>query len=706
MRAHVIFWILMLAVGLSTGTNDGGSVHTAVYVPPPSRAQLPPSPTPDRVVMHLADAWGTGELQTADSCGAVAAEWLSADEADRLLDSLPPLSGVAPKAAFALPDRTLPPPRTGRTLNAPFPLVPDASDPPLVESGPLEVTRHAPEGELPLASHLTVTFNQPMIALGGNARPVILDPQPEGVWRWIGTQTLLFEPKPRFPMATQYEVSIPAGTRSAIGGWLGAAQTWSFGTPPPKVVKFRPGSAPQGLEPNLAVAFDQAIDPEAVLATVHLHSEGKTYPLRLVTIDEIEPDQTLQAFLAQVPPERRLLMRSVGTLPAATDFEISLGPGLPSAEGPRCTDQAEVRRFHTYYPLAVVDHGCGNDDCPPLRPLPIEFNNPLDEQAFDSAEQVTVIPPIPGLRCKVRERFLTLQGRTQALTEYRVILDAGIQDVFGQTLGAPVTLTFPIGEPAPCLHWDLHRFAMLDPTGPPMVPVYAIGIPALDVSIHRMEPTDWEAYRHLGLRDSITLGRKVWEETIDLGDRYLELSEVLIDLSGALRGSPAHLVLEVSRAGIPDDHPRRKKRGWIQCGSIGLSAHCDDEQLLVWATDLASGRPMNDVRVHLEGSDEEARTDSNGLATLHPVSSRRTLLVAEKGSDSAILPERRLRTRPRDEDFVWFVVDDRKLYQPGETVHVKGWVRWRTPGPTGDILPLEGRERAPAPLHHPDLPAS
>ncbi len=46
--------------------------------------------------------------------------------------------------------------------------------------------------------------------------PVKVDPGLPGTWRWLGTQTLTFEYDSdlidRLPKATQYQVSVPAGT--------------------------------------------------------------------------------------------------------------------------------------------------------------------------------------------------------------------------------------------------------------------------------------------------------------------------------------------------------------------------------------------------------------------------------------------------------------------------------------------------------------
>ncbi len=82
----------------------------------------------------------------------------------------------------------------------------------------LEVIRFSPEGEVPLAPDLSVTFSQPMVAVTSQEEaakyaPVELTPQVEGRWRWLGTKTLMFDTDKRFPMATKFTARVPAGTK-------------------------------------------------------------------------------------------------------------------------------------------------------------------------------------------------------------------------------------------------------------------------------------------------------------------------------------------------------------------------------------------------------------------------------------------------------------------------------------------------------------
>ncbi len=92
-------------------------------------------------------------------------EPLTLEEINNILLRLPPLAtDPDDRQAFRLPEEVLPPPRTGETITDPFPLPPEIA-PPDVESGPLEVLRYSPEGEVPIAPFVNVTFNQPMVPL-------------------------------------------------------------------------------------------------------------------------------------------------------------------------------------------------------------------------------------------------------------------------------------------------------------------------------------------------------------------------------------------------------------------------------------------------------------------------------------------------------------------------------------------------------------
>ena len=166
---------------------------------------------------------------------------LSESETANILRRMTPIKAEAPdEQEFAMRERGPLPPRTGDTIKVSFPGPEGVAPPRNTASDPLEVLRYSPEGEVPLAPQLAITFSRPMVALSSQEEaaanvPVQLSPQPPGKWRWLGTRTLAFDPTERFPMATEYSVTVPAGTKSTGGGTLANAKSWTFTTPTPTI---------------------------------------------------------------------------------------------------------------------------------------------------------------------------------------------------------------------------------------------------------------------------------------------------------------------------------------------------------------------------------------------------------------------------------------------------------------------------------------
>jgi hypothetical protein len=228
---------------------------------------------------------------------------ISDQEAQKLLTRLPAIKTDANDVQdFRLRERSLPPPRTGETIRAAFaPPTTNVPPTPARTTAALEVLRFAPEGEVALAPALSVTFSQPMVAVSSQQEaaarvPVTLTPQPKGAWRWLGTQTLMFQPEAeggRLPMATNYTVTIPAGTTSALGNKLLTAKTFTFATPPPTLKNSYPTGESQPRDAVMFLEFDQLVDARRVLERLRLQS-AVGVRLRLATDAEIAADETVK----------------------------------------------------------------------------------------------------------------------------------------------------------------------------------------------------------------------------------------------------------------------------------------------------------------------------------------------------------------------------------------------------------------------------
>jgi hypothetical protein len=224
-----------------------------------------------------------------------------------------------------------------------------------------------------------------MVALDSHAGlarqdvPVRLEPQPKGEWRWIGTRTLVFEPEGRFAMASEYRASVAAGVKSATGGVLASAVSWSFRTPPPRLLAKHPETGPARRDGLLFAAFDQRIEPAAVLASVRVRAAGAAQAVRLATAEELGQDEAVARLARAAEPGRWFAFRTEAALPMDAAVEVSIGPGAPSAEGSRRSESAERWSFRTYGPFRVRKSECGwNGRCTPADPWRIELTNPID----------------------------------------------------------------------------------------------------------------------------------------------------------------------------------------------------------------------------------------------------------------------------------------------------------------------------------------
>jgi len=645
-------------------------------------------------------------------------EPLPEEDVQNILARLPELVAEEDDAVdFKLPDEVIPPPLTGETIEELFP--PDEElQPDEIVVGPLEVLRFAPEGEIPIAPFVNVTFNQPMVPLGTPQDlfaldvPVQIEPALEGTWRWLGTKTLNFQFDSdlidRLPMATKYTVTVPAGTTSATGGVLAEKVQFTFSTPTVTMKRNYPHSSqPQPLDPIFFVSFDQRIDPAAVLETIQVNAGGEPVQVRLATEEEIADRSEISYYVSAASESRWLAFFSDQLLPADTSVSVSIGPGTPSAEGLLLTQSSQGYSFHTYAPLEIVDHGCTwwDDVCRPLQPLFIEFNNPIDPAYYEEG-MLSIEPELPGAVVNILGDIIEIRGMTEGQTTYKVTVDGDIRDLFGQTLGEDEQLRFKIDSAEPFLIGPDDIFVTLDPSAiDPVLSLYTMNYSRLKVKVYAVEPDDWPDYMAY-LRSFYETdkpinppGRKVIDKTQRLEAETDVLTEVGIDLSQVIDGDYGHFVIiaEPPSGLFQVDRYWETVHAWVQVTQIGLDAFADHSEMVVWATALQDGAPLGGVTItsdapELDNPESGAITGEDGIARFEYPPSGSSYLVGSLGDDQALLPRSTYYwggdswyRRTVYDDLRWYVFDDRQMYKPGEEIHLKGWLRRIGGAEDGDV---------------------
>ncbi len=600
---------------------------------------------------------------------------------------------------FNRPPESLLRPRVGDTIDSPFPTQSDV-DAPDVDSGPLEVLRVQPDGAVGIAPFMSITFNQAMVPLTTLAQldeidvPVTMTPSLPGRWQWIGTRTLRFEHDPevfdRLPMATSYVVEVPAGTVSQSGGELAETVRFEFDTPAPTMLSLTPQHDSLNLQPVFLITFDQRVDAAAVLETITLSAAGNDRELRLATEAEIENDEEIKRRVGVTLDGTWVAFRPVAALEPDTDITIQVGPDVPSAEGTNTSNTSTVVQARTYSALQVEDTSCSRQyPCYPGSWLGVYFNNVLDPATLD-VDDLVISPELADARIWVEYNSVNIFGPTEGDRIYEVVIPATLADEFGQTLGEEVTVEFHMDDARPFINASGRRLVTLDPLADQQtIPVTVRNHEQLRVRLYDVDPSDYASFvdffdrmersRDGGLPDAPwTL---VSDEVVDTGADSDAVTEVRIDLDEALDGDHGHVIAIIEGVGRfadlthQDDEywSNRPVVVWVQDTDIGVDMITDYQDVVVWTTDLRSGDPLADVEINLLGHNTTLTTDDEGLARTS-ISGRFSWIVATLDDDQAINPAS-VRTSSRTDQLIWYTADDRGTYRPGETLHLKGWVR-------------------------------
>lgn len=688
----------------------------------------PPSPVtaPEGLVVQLSAAQRSGEAD--EPAPTAQTQPLTAQQVASLVARLPALpTPPTPPLAWAWRGPSQAPPRPGAddtTVVAAFAPPPVALPAPSATVNPLQVLRIAPSGDVAIAPRVSVTFSQPMVALASQADlarapvPVQLSPQPPGTWQWQGTQTAVFQPRERLPMASDFTVKVAAGTRSATGGVLDKAVESHVRTALPEVVSMEPQGDSKPIDAWIWLQFNQDIDPAAVAKVVAVTAQGKPVATRLLDPSEVAAqtglEQRVRALQADGQSRRWMVLRPLQPLPKDATVVVRVGPAVPSAEGPRTQPKAASFGFRTFAALRLVEQRCGwRKTCPPLAPWALRFNNLLDSAAFD-ASWVRIEPPVADAQFSISGNTLWVHGATRGNTRYTIHIDARLRDVFGQTLAAPLALSQVTGPAEPGVVFTTDWLTVVDPyAARPTLPVWTVNHAAVTVKMWQVLPKDWPqwlAYVREGWRSDRGAPRtppgRLAVDTVYRPQAPADTPvQSQIDLSPALQEGLGHAIVRVE---VPSTKgPPQRFETWVQVTQLGLTAVADRATLQVLVTGLRDGKAAAEASVRLfDGSGAERHkgvTGPDGTASLPlPAQMRGAgFLVATRGRDEAILAEAGpwqdnsgWQADPAKRATVVHMVNDRGLYRPGETVHCKGWLRTVQGGPLGDVSAFAGAKQA------------
>ncbi|MCC6522984.1 MAG: hypothetical protein IT373_10015 [Polyangiaceae bacterium] len=597
---------------------------------------------------------------------------------------------------------------------------------------------------------LRIALSQPVVAEGEPADLVRLTPAVLASVRWLDPTTLELTARAPFDPEVDYEVEL-GSLHTAAGQELEAPWHARFRAQPrvivagkvlgylprvgePRVVALVPrDGATVGRDPGLGVVFDQPIDLAVARGLVELvDARGGAVPLGLAhppgrSFDGIALDTRLVVTLA---PARPLMPGGKYVLRArdrAAEADV-----LPAQSG-----------FEVATPLELVALGCGygNEHTPCARTgdllrtggreLHFTFNHELRAGAGRVGRELFVVPPVPNLAVESHwddaGGRLVVRGDFEPSGSYRVRL-AGVGDVFGGTLAAPVDFALevlPVGASAVMPEGVL----FLDERASRHFPVTTRNASEAVILAWPVAGDDAAAYRDaLRLQADRAPDRARDASPTRIAVPVAAVRDALVttevDLTGALaRGRSYLATVAVGSAAFgapiephePDSAAARPATALVRLGmpgglavharSIGPGADADGAgSTLVHVARLATGEPVAGATVALEGATGATLgappTDDRGL-TLVPLRAGHGALVrVTAGAESLVVPLTETDASAAtlfpalaageaagERDLRALVITDRGIYRPGSEIGVRVSVLV----PTADgLAPLGG----------------
>ncbi len=598
------------------------------------------------------------------------------------------------------------------------------ASPTLETRGELRVLSATPRGESGSAGEadaVVVVFDHPMTALealpeGPGSSFLALKPAVPGRHRWLGTRALAFTPARRLPLGSEFEVLIPAGTRSLDGFVLERDYRWTFRTARPRLLRHFPGEGQTNLtlDTRILLVFSQAVAAREARARISLREDHPEEGSRDIELTVGEPTaRELKEFDEEAAvPENALLLAPRGKLRPGCVYTVGVEAGIAGRQGPLGSAEAVDFSFETFKPFASLGLSDAGETISPSEPLKLAFSNPVPYRNLVGRLRFEPAVALPEAYegWDHGGEVLWLSLPLEPDTAYAAMLSPDLEDQFGNRLGREAVIRFRTGDYPPSV-------AMV--TGHGVVEAYGDLRYALEVrnvsrvglQAARVDPEEAIA---LLAAPNVLWGEKPFagrpgffhvSRALETGGPRNIGRVVPLDLREAAPGGHGFVYLQIDTGS--GESWDRYQRAFLQVTELGLTGKFSPESSVVWVTELRTGEPAAGVDVEIRdfagalrwrgsaGPDGRAVAPgwkALGLKSRDEWSKPVQWVFARRGQDAALLSSdwgTGLSPYRFGIDFDWHpepavvegcVFTERGIYRAGETVHVKGMIRVREKG--------------------------
>jgi uncharacterized protein YfaS (alpha-2-macroglobulin family) len=568
--------------------------------------------------------------------------------------------------------------------------------------------------EVPTNAIVTITFNRPMIpltALDSQPDPsqwVAISPAVQGRWVWLGTAAVGFRADDSashsgFQPATAYTVDVKAGWPDENGVTLSQGTSVSFTTIKPAIVSVEPynGSDSVPIDAHVVVHFNMPMG-HATQGNFRLTAPGNQQGVPGVF--EWSADSMVMTYTAN-----SLLDFGTEYTPLFSQNVVTAGGVSSELAG---GDAANTWSFTTTDSTHVSDHSPNSNNGPaqPSNGFAFSFNNPLAPN--QPVEQYLTVSPNPeGYVGK-----LTVSGSSVSTdgvkllpnTTYSFTLKAGLKDKWGFPV-APASWQVQIGPLPPALAIKGGTFQPMYADGPTQVRVDTANLGSFTFHLRGLSEDDMRkllstpVYYQPNPTYPGQLLRE-WQVSLPAGQGNATSTNTIyptiaLDASSDRLPSGYYLLYADAPNPYSNDYPLYSGTVLI-VGRTGVVAKSEGRNLMLWAADLGSGKPVSNYSLRIEqlkydGSSptvatvQTANTGQDGVARLilDNADNVQAVVIFANSNNDALFATTTWNFNINPYDFSGVSVAygpqpyradayvDRPIYRPAQTVYYRGVYR-------------------------------
>jgi len=538
---------------------------------------------------------------------------------------------------------------------------------------------------------VTVVFNRPVVPLtylddlGSLPQPLTITPTTRGEGAWLSTSIYTFRPTGGFLPATQYTATVAAGLEDSLGGLLPAGYTWSFATLGPAVRAYTPrqGASCILVGQAISVTFNQPMDHTSAQEHFALRAGDQTVSGRFRWSGGETP--TAPETMAFVPTE---------PLARGTRYTAAVSTGARPRAGTMALASETRWSFTT-----IANPGVNRVTRGQYWTIEVVYASPMRREGF--LNFVTITPTVPITDVSVHwndcRNVAQVEFPTAAGTVYTFTVSAAAPEYYGVPVGKAAVLRFTTANLSPDAYFNTGgRTGVFNAYTETLVYASYRNVDYLTLTLHRISPADFmslQSYGNTSVRGFTPKAEnlvKQWTMPVSAPANVKLMTH--IDLTGAQgeRLPTGLYLLKLTAPGVKDPSFFLFSRS-----RLNLTVKQSPQQTRVWATDLATGRPVANLALNLHTASTTPAasgvTDAAGLYsddTIGTSSSTRAFfaVAGRPGQDDFGIAmstwSSGISAWDFDVDYDYspgglrgYMYTERPLYRPGQTVYFKGLLR-------------------------------